>query len=220
MLRQRQPFLGRSLQDHYFLPAGIGELPKGGTIRFGFPHANPIFRALRLAHAESPLLWGQKLMDRMRVEFRERRTVEFETFQDFLPNPGTYVDLDPRITDRWGQPAARINLDGHPHHAKAGAFLRERGLAVLKAAGASELEEGDADVVTGHLIQGTCRAGTDPDTSVLDPFCRTHTVPNLYVVDGSFMPTAGGVPSTLTILANSFRVAGHLLERARQGDFD
>jgi choline dehydrogenase-like flavoprotein len=53
---------------------------------------------------------------------------------------------------------------------------------------------------------------------VLDPFCRVHDVPNLYVVDGSFMPTSGGAPPTLTILANSFRVADHILERARRGD--
>ena len=38
-------------------------------------------------------------------------------------------------------------------------------------------------------------------------------MPNLYVVDGSFMPTSGGAAPTLTILANSFRVADHVLAR-------
>jgi len=38
-------------------------------------------------------------------------------------------------------------------------------------------------------------------------------VPNLYVTDGSFLPSSGGVPITLTILANSFRVASHIAER-------
>ena len=50
--------------------------------------------------------------------------------------------------------------------------------------------------------------------------CRTWAVPNLFVVDGSFMPTSGGAAPTLTILANSFRVAHHILERARQGMFE
>ena len=57
----------------------------------------------------------------------------------------------------------------------------------------------------------------DPATSVLDPFCRSHEVDNLFVVDGSFMPTSGGVPSTLTIMANAFRVADHVVQRLRAG---
>jgi len=38
-------------------------------------------------------------------------------------------------------------------------------------------------------------------------------VKNLYVTDGSFMPSSGGVPATPTILANSFRVGAKLRER-------
>ena len=63
----------------------------------------------------------------------------------------------------------------------------------------------------------TCRFGNDPASSVLDKNCRSHEVPNLYVVDGSFMPTSGGVPTTLTICANSFRVAHALLEKMKRG---
>jgi choline dehydrogenase-like flavoprotein len=42
---------------------------------------------------------------------------------------------------------------------------------------------------------------------VLDRHCRVHDVDNLYVSDGSFMPTGGSVPPTWTIYANAFRVA-------------
>jgi choline dehydrogenase-like flavoprotein len=66
---------------------------------------------------------------------------------------------------------------------------------------------------TWVLQHGTCRMGADPSKSVLDPSCRTHDVKNLYVVDGSFMPSAGGVPTTLTIMANSLRVAHTLRDR-------
>lgn len=62
---------------------------------------------------------------------------------------------------------------------------------------------------------GTCRFGTDPRTSVLDPTCRTHDVANLYVVDGSFFPSISSVNPSLTIMANALRVADHL--RARLG---
>lgn len=57
----------------------------------------------------------------------------------------------------------------------------------------------------GHPT-GTCRFGTDPSTSVLDISCRVHGLNNLYVVDGSFMPTSGGTNPSLTIAANALRV--------------
>ncbi len=60
---------------------------------------------------------------------------------------------------------------------------------------------------------GTCRFGRDPKTSVLNLFCQTHDVDNLYVVDGSFFPSCGAVNPSLTIAANALRVGDHLLER-------
>jgi choline dehydrogenase-like flavoprotein len=60
---------------------------------------------------------------------------------------------------------------------------------------------------------GTCRFGTDPATSVLDPDCRAHEVDNLYVVDTSCFPSIGAVNPALTAMANAVRVGDHLLER-------
>ena len=60
---------------------------------------------------------------------------------------------------------------------------------------------------------GTCRFGTDPDSSVLNPDCRAHEVDNLYVVDTSFFPSIGAVNPALTAMANAVRVGDHLLER-------
>jgi choline dehydrogenase-like flavoprotein len=48
---------------------------------------------------------------------------------------------------------------------------------------------------------------------VLDADCRAWQFDNLYVTDGSFMPSSGGGNPTLTIEANSFRVADKLLDR-------
>ena len=71
----------------------------------------------------------------------------------------------------------------------------------------------------GHPL-GTLRFGHDPATSVLRPDCRTHDLDNLYVVDGSFMPSALGVNPSLTIAANALRVADLMADRMadRMGD--
>ena len=65
---------------------------------------------------------------------------------------------------------------------------------------------------TAHQA-GTCRFGTNPQTSVLDLDCKAHQVDNLYVTDASFFPSIGAVNPTLTIIANALRVADHIKTR-------
>jgi choline dehydrogenase-like flavoprotein len=57
---------------------------------------------------------------------------------------------------------------------------------------------------------GTACFGDDARTSVLDPFCRSHDVPNLFVVDASFFPSSAAVNPGLTIIAQALRVADHI----------
>lgn len=66
--------------------------------------------------------------------------------------------------------------------------------------------------VTGNCWHqhGTTRLGDDPSVSVLDQWCRSHEVDNLFVVDGSPFPT--GANPTLTIMANAWRVAEHIAD--------
>ena len=65
---------------------------------------------------------------------------------------------------------------------------------------------------TAHQA-GTVRFGTDPKSSVLDPWCKAHELENLYVVDTSFFPSIAAVNPTLTTVANAMRVGDHLLDR-------
>jgi choline dehydrogenase-like flavoprotein len=60
---------------------------------------------------------------------------------------------------------------------------------------------------------GTCVFGEDPQTSVLDRYCRAHDLDNLYVVDGSFFPSNTSIRPALTIMANALRVGEHLRDR-------
>lgn len=211
------PFVQRSLQDAYFTEAPVNGVRKAGTLTFSFSHPNPIYTAERIAGGGASAAWGKALKQRLREEARDSRSLEFETYAEFLATPGTYVDLDPAVKDRFGLPAARITLARHPLDHAATGILREQGLAVLKALGAdavqTTLESGEMTVLQG----GTCRAGKDPAQSVLDAGCRAHEVDNLYVTDGSFLPTSGGVPLTLTILANAFRVGAGIAARFKSG---
>lgn len=208
------PFLGRSMMDHYFLPEGVSPLAKGGLLRFSIVPPNPIETAEAYAFAQRPLVWGQQLRDQLRSRYESFLGIGFEVFHDFLPNTGTFMQLDPEVRDGWDLPVARIHLDLPDHHRRVGQWVTDRAFEILADLGAESFHSQSVGGTSRYLVHGTCRAGEDPRTSVLDAFCQTHDVPNLYVVDGSFMPTSGGASPTLTILANSFRVAEHLQRQA------
>lgn len=55
--------------------------------------------------------------------------------------------------------------------------------------------------------------GTDPTTSVVDPFGRSHDHANLFVVDASVLPTSAAVNPALTVAALALRAARHIRDR-------
>jgi hypothetical protein len=127
------PFLLRSVQDDYWVPRAGLPTPKGGTHNFLLHHPNPINAAVRIAGDAGWKLWGQPLKDRIESYFRDELWVEFEVFGEFLPWQKTWVDLDPAVKDRWGLPAARINLENHPAEVEVNRWLTRRGLDILEA---------------------------------------------------------------------------------------
>jgi choline dehydrogenase-like flavoprotein len=130
-----------------------------------------------------------------------------------MPQHDNRVDLDPSVTDAWGFPVARITLKTHENDLAQGRFLVDRCGEILEASGAKTVDKVYPTRVTGNCSHqhGTTRMGTDPDTSVLNATCRAHEVQNLFVVDGGPLPTATGANPTLTMMANAWRVADHIM---------
>lgn len=220
-LRQRGPFVNRALQDWYVIDdPELGGRVKGGTVDFLFRHPNPIGRANAQKWDGEELLWGEPLKRRLKSYFTDARYLRFEVFCDWLPNDDCFVSLDPQVTDKWGTPVARVRIGYHPHDLKVGRYIAERARQVLVRMGADNVDSHVSAWPPPNLVAGGCRFGSDPKTSVLDPDCRAHEVENLFVADGSFMPSGGSVPYTWTIYANAFRVADRIVDQlggARSG---
>lgn len=206
-LRSPLPFLNRALQDWYELPLN-GARAKGGTLDFLFVSPSPIALAEWYAtSSEDRLLWGRPLQQKLREAFHDSRHVMFEVFADWQPTDEGRVSLDPDVRDAWGEPVARVRVGRHPRNREVVDALVARGLPVLEALGAKNVVSRSHGNPSTNLVGGTCRFGVDPRSSVLDPECRAHEVDNLFVTDGSFLPTGGSVPFTWTVYANAFRVA-------------
>ena len=116
------------------------------------------------------------------------------------------------IKDKWGIASAKVRIDVHLRNLQTGWYLASKSAEVLKAMGAENVVSFASGAPPTNLQAGGCRFGNDPQSSVLDKNCRLHDVDNLYISDGSFMPTGGSVPYTWTIYANSFRIADKIIE--------
>ena len=207
-LKTRGPFVNRSLQDWYVIDdKDFGPRAKGGTIDFLLRHPNPVGKAMSVKWDGGRLVWGRALQRRLEALFTEKQYLRYELFCDWLPTDNCFVGLDSKVKDKWGDPVAKIRIGYHEHDLKVGGYLNAKAKTVLKAMGAAEIRSSVSGAPPQNLMAGGCRFGTDPEASVLDPECRAHDVDNLYVTDGSFMPTGGSVPYTWTIYANAFRVA-------------
>jgi choline dehydrogenase-like flavoprotein len=129
------------------------------------------------------------------------RGVDWLVMSEDLPREGNRVTLEPN---------GRIRLHYEPnniasHHqlvTQMRRILRRLGFWIVMA-------HSHQDRNTTHQC-GTLCFGTDPTSSVLDPYCRAHDIENLFVVDASFFPSSAAVNPGLTIVAQALRVADHI----------
>jgi choline dehydrogenase-like flavoprotein len=123
-----------------------------------------------------------------------------------------YLDNRVMLSDRPsadGRQRMRIQYRLHANEIERHAAFLRLFKQILEPFRTRALGSGKDNSNVGHVC-GTCRFGTDPKTSVLDPQNRAHDVENLYVVDTSFFPSSAGLNPSLTVAANALRVAAHM----------
>jgi choline dehydrogenase-like flavoprotein len=137
--------------------------------------------------------------------FLRKRILPLAGLIEDLPNPANRVTLGPdnkgRITHRY----AKYDLARRKHLTPYIARILKRSGAVYCLSGRYSSHE--------HVAHqcGTLRFGNDPAQAVLDADCRLYANPDVFAVDGSFLPTSLGVGPGLTIIANALRVASKVV---------
>ncbi|UKN03072.1 GMC family oxidoreductase [Paracrocinitomix mangrovi] len=223
-LRNKNTFINHGLTDFYEIDDPEFELVKesksgkikGGNIDFLLEHSAPFPKVYRHRTQNGNPLIGSKLKENIHDYFVNQRRLRFEIFCDWLPNDDCFVELDEKVTDKWGDPAAKVRTGFVNHDLEIGNYLADRAIEVLEKVGCKNITKSITGNPPTNLIAGGCRFGNDPKTSVLDKNCKAHEVKNLYVTDGSFMPTGGSAPHTFMIYANSFRVADKIKEHMKK----
>lgn len=129
------------------------------------------------------------------------RSIEGLVMSEDLPSPHNRVTVDSRgrIQVSW----RRTNYDRHEK-------LLAQAKRALRGAGYVGIFEQRFDIALNSHMCGTVVAGRNRETSVLDPWCRSHEINNLFVVDSSFFPSSGAQNPALTIGAQALRVAAEV----------
>ncbi len=134
------------------------------------------------------------------------RATIFATVMEDHPYPENRIIVDPEMEDKICfeyhiHEELRLRLQSFRKFYRS-AFRRHRMLVLTP----------DVNLNFGHAC-GTCRAGNDRCSSVVDSGNRSHDLDNLYIVDASCFTSSGGVNPSLTIAALSLR-AGTILSRS------
>ncbi len=206
----------RIVMDYYNSDPKRGFYGGGGIDARPLLQSYPIFYAMAGLPPDAPT-WGAEYKQMLADYYLRNMLVTGNSTS--LPVESNNVTLDPEQKDQWGRPSLRITYHDHPDDLNMMKFLQERSAAILDAAGAEKIwtPEVVPQNLGAHLL-GTCRMGTDPDESVINPLHRAHDVPNLYICDGSSLVTSGRGQPTMTIQALAFRAADNLIKSARAGE--
>ncbi|MFC7228872.1 GMC family oxidoreductase [Salinirubellus salinus] len=154
--------------------------------------------------------WGDDLLADLRDEYEG--LVAIGAWVEMPPEYDNHVGLDESTTDAAGNPVPDLSFG--VGDAARGTLTESLDLldGILEELGATDREAPvtpeDPWYALHHL--GTTRMGTDPETSVVDPNCRTHDLSNLYVSSSSVFVTGGAANPTLTIAALALRLADHV----------
>ncbi len=147
--------------------------------------------------------WGPALREYMR-DYNHWYTLG--VLSELLPLPQNRVTVDSALTDQNGIPVARMEYTQCENDRKNIAFAKQTLHDIWEAAGAQDVLVIDR---YAHLVGG-CRMGVDPERSVVDSDHRAWGIPNLFIADGSVMPTQGSANPALTIMALASRLADRL----------
>jgi choline dehydrogenase-like flavoprotein len=144
--------------------------------------------------------------------------VSFQCFGEMIPNQQSFIQLDKTQKDEYGLYPVKATAVQQENEGKIYEAMTKASVDILQRAGGEVLTVSNFQEPTFNHQLGGCRMGSDARTSVVDAFCRSHDVPNLYVVDGSVFPSSSEKNPTLTIMALAARTADHISDRFRKGE--
>lgn len=175
-----------------------------------FGSQGPLIQDWAMTNATVRGLWGMELR---RELTKYNHMAGFKMVGEVEPQAQNRVEVAEE-TDRYGLKIPRVTFAYSENDKKLYDHAVDFMTRTLEAAGGRDTWSQGG---TAHLMGG-CRMGTDPEESVTNADGRTWEIPNLWICDGSLMPTGGGVNPSGTIQALACRIGDRITEMGRRGE--
>jgi choline dehydrogenase-like flavoprotein len=152
-------------------------------------------------------------------------TVSFAGRGEMVPNKDSYLELDPRVVDKYGIPVLRFHFKWSDYEKKQSKHMQETFRAIIHEMGGTPMsampsEANDYGLAPGGRIiheLGVTRMGNDPGTSVLNRNCQAHDAKNVFVADGGPFVSQADKNCTWTILALAMRTSHYIADERKKG---
>ncbi len=232
--------LGHYLMDHHFRSGAFGYI-EGLADKYYYGYRPngiyiPRFRNIRDKHPEFLRGYGYQggaqrigwsrgnLMAGFGADFKRQLgepgpwRMSLMGFGECLPRYENYVELDKNVVDAWGMPVLRIHCTWSENEIKMNRDMAVTAAEMLEAAGAKNVQMFQWEDPPGLGIHemGTARMGRDPKTSVLNAYCQSHDIPNLFVTDGSVMTSSACQNPSITYMALTARACDYAVQELKR----
>jgi choline dehydrogenase-like flavoprotein len=201
------------------------DFARGYHIEFGGGRHMPGAWAFAGLGTETGGAYGRALKDAARRYYGSH--LYFAGRGEMIPNEDCYCEIDPAGTvDQWGIPTLKFHWKWSEHELKQARHMQHTFRDLIEAMGGkvtSPVHDDGADAIAapGEIIHevGGAIMGSNPDRSVVNQYCQSHEVPNLFVTDGACFVSNADKNPTLSIMAVAWRAADYMIARMKQGAF-
>ncbi len=148
----------------------------------------------------------------------------FDGRGEMIPNDDCYCEIDPEGVDQWGIPTLRFHWKWSDHELNQARHMQHTFRDIIEAMGGtvtSTVHDDGADAIAapGQIIHevGGARMGANPRDSVLNQYCQSWEVDNLFVTDGACFVSNADKNPTLSIMAVAWRASEYIVDQLATG---
>lgn len=178
-----------------FVLQGVGTLPISATV----------INRVRFKNAKRPFYWGIEMKGVMKEYGRHLLGIAVIGLDG--SDGSVFLDENENIKLIW-------SMSGKSRKVFDKAIARAK--EIVESLGGelliTEPYQEKGEVITVHPL-GTCRMAEEKTHGVVDANCQVFGNPNLYIVDGSAIPSPLGVNPSLTIAAVAEKVSDYIVQK-------
>lgn len=137
-----------------------------------------------------------------------------------LPDERNRITLDPTVKDKWGIPAAHLDVRFRDNEHAMDKDMQVAMAEMLDAAGCTDIRTHGSTNPPGHCIHemGGARMSASPKDGVLNKWNQAWDARNLFITDGSCMASSACQNPSITYMALTARAVSHAVDAMKRNE--